>query len=159
MTTLITPEQVVALAFSDGEYLPSEVISRSLIMAAEERYLRPLAGAELCAAWQQGLHADLLNDFVLPALALGVRLLLQPRLRVRVGGCGVATASGEKWQNASEEAAAAAERVLRVEHRTLQKRLSNELERLYRRGELPEYDPRNNILNHCRIHGNLVQTL
>ena len=39
MTTLVTPREVIDLAFADGGYLPPEAIGTVDIAAAEARYL------------------------------------------------------------------------------------------------------------------------
>ena len=44
MTTLVTPREVIDLAFADGGYLPPEAIGTVDIAAAEARYLLPVTG-------------------------------------------------------------------------------------------------------------------
>lgn len=44
MKTLITPLQVLRLAFGEGEYLPPESVTEADIAAAERRYLVPVIG-------------------------------------------------------------------------------------------------------------------
>ena len=90
---LITPQEVLDRAFCSGEYLPPERISEELILAATERYIRPVTGVRLLEAMASGAHADLKSDFLLPALALGIRRLLVPELGLQVGACGLAAAS------------------------------------------------------------------
>ena len=48
MKNLITNEQVISLAFGDGEYLSPEVILDSDIASAAERYILPVP---LSIAW------------------------------------------------------------------------------------------------------------
>ncbi len=156
MNTLITPQEVRERAFAGGEYLPPENISENTILAAEERYLRPIAGGALCRKLAEGGYPELLGEFVAPALALCVKRLLLDSLRIQIGACGLAATAGQGWREASEEAVREARKSLGTEMRTLLQRLSDELER--RRGEIPEYDSEKNILNRCRIYGNLVQT-
>ena len=50
MTTLVTPREVIDLAFADGGYLPPEAIGTVDIAAAEARYLLPVTGPAL---WQK----------------------------------------------------------------------------------------------------------
>ena len=52
MTTLVTPREVIDLAFADGGYLPPEAIGTVDIAAAEARYLLPVTGPAL---WQLSL--------------------------------------------------------------------------------------------------------
>ena len=154
---LITPQEVLDRAFCSGEYLPPERISEELILAATERYIRPVTGVRLLEAMASGAHADLKSDLLLPALALGIRMLLVPELGLQVGACGLAAASGAGWRSADAQNVSRAEKSLKVRLKTLLGRLSDELER--RREEIPEYDSGQNILNRCRIYGDLVQIL
>lgn len=154
---LITPQEVCEKAFAGGEYMPPEAVSERTILAAQERYLRPVLGDALCRKLAAGDYAELLGEFVGPALACCVKRLMFPELRLQAGACGLAATAGAGWSEASEEAAAAALKSIRAQMRALLQRLSDELER--RRGEIPEYDPEKNVLNRCRIHGNLVQIL
>ena len=78
MKNLITNEQVISLAFGDGEYLSPEVILDSDIALAEDRYIVPVVGAELHQALLDGSYPTLLDDFVAPALAMAVRTVVQP---------------------------------------------------------------------------------
>ena len=43
-TNIITPSEVVAVAFSDGAYLPPEVIAEEDIAVAVERWIKPVVG-------------------------------------------------------------------------------------------------------------------
>ena len=79
MKNLITNEQVISLAFADGEYLSPEVVLDSDIASATSRYIIPIVGAELYEALLNGSHQSLLDDFVAPALAMAVRTMISPR--------------------------------------------------------------------------------
>lgn len=153
---LITPQEVLDLAFGSGEYLPPEAVSEESILAATERYVRPVAGGALLEAIASGAYPDLKTDYLLPVLALGVKRLLLPEFGVQTGACGLAATAGAGWRSAEPEAAARQEKSVKIRLKTLQRRLSDELER--RRSEIPEYDSGQNILNRCRIYGDLVQT-
>ena len=54
MTTLVTPREVIDLAFADGGYLPPEAIGTVDIAAAEARYLLPVTRAR--SARRSGRH-------------------------------------------------------------------------------------------------------
>lgn len=154
MKTLVTPEQIIASAFADGEYLPPEAITEADILAAEYRYLRPVAGEALCEALRGGSHPELLADYAAPALAAAVRLLIQPRLDVRCGAMGTLSPGGSQTEAAGDSRITALTKALRTRMRTLMRRLSDHLES----GAYPEYDPEQNILKHCTIDGNIIQT-
>ena len=89
MKNLITNEQVISLAFGDGEYLSPEVVLDSDIASATEQYIIPVVGAQLCEEMLNGAQRTLLNDYVAPALAMAVRTMIQPALNVRTGQGGL----------------------------------------------------------------------
>ena len=47
MNTLVTPLQVLKLAFGEGEYLPPEIIAEADIAGAEQRHIVPVVGRAL----------------------------------------------------------------------------------------------------------------
>ncbi len=159
MKTILTPQQVLNLAFAAGEYLPPDALSEPLIVAAEERYVRPLVGRSLYEKLLDGAYEEFSVHYVKPLAAVGVKRLLLPQLRLRACAGGVVTPKGEGWQSASEESFATADRALRSEIETLSRRLDAELRRLHAEGALEEYDPKENIRNRCRNHGGLLQIL
>lgn len=159
MKTILTPQQVLNLAFSAGEYLPPESLSETLIAAAEERYVRPILGRRLYERLLEGEHADFSSRYIKPLAAVGAKRLLLPQLRLRACPGGVVSPKTEGWQAASEESFHTADRALRAEIETLSRRLHEELERLHAEGSLPDYDPKENIRNRCRNHGGLLQIL
>ena len=81
---LITPQEVLDRAFCSGEYLPPERISEELILAATERYIRPVTGVRLLEAMASGAHADLKSDFLLPALCLFLKIRAQRVKKLQV---------------------------------------------------------------------------
>lgn len=155
-TLLITPQEVLDRAFGAGEYLPPECITEELILAAMERYLRPVTGPQLLDAVASGRYADLKEDYLLPVLALGVKTLLLPELEVQIGACGLAATAYAGWKSAEPEQADRALKSVKIRLKTLLRRLSDRLE--CRREEMPEYDSGQNVLNRCRIYGDFVQT-
>ena len=159
MQRLITPERVVELAFSEGEFLPRERISEPQILVAEERYLLPIVGQTLYEALGGGEYSEFCKEYVEPLLAYAVKSLLLPELRVWVGACGVAEPSGEGWESASEESFSTLLAGVKSHLKSLRRRLSRALEREHEAGRLPLYEPKANILNRCRIDGGFVQIL
>lgn len=155
MTTLITPSQVLRLAFGPGEYLTPESVATADIQAAEERYLVPVIGRRLHARLLAGDGADFARDYLWAAVALFTRALVQPRLDVRTGRCGTTAPRTSSAQPADEQACRRLQRALRTQGRTLLRRAAARLETL--RDEFPEYDPRENIFNRCATDGGFVQ--
>ena len=67
MTTLVTPREVIDLAFADGGYLPPEAIGTVDIAAAEARYLLPVTGPALWQKLAEGEYPTLREEFAAPA--------------------------------------------------------------------------------------------
>ncbi|MEG1982617.1 MAG: hypothetical protein RR037_02680 [Alistipes sp.] len=155
MANLITPQQAITLAFTDGEYLPAETISETLITAAEERHLVPVMGQVLYARLIAGAYPDL-KSLAAPAAALFTRLLLQPNLNIRTGRFGTTAPRSSSWEPAAEQSLNQATKALRRQAALHLRRLSRHLDA--HSADYPEYDPDTNILHHCTIHGDLIQT-
>ena len=156
MNTLITPQQVVDIAFAGSFYLSPQSIGSADIVAATARYVEPIAGRALIDALAEGKYAELLESYVVPALAFAVRALVQPALALRMGEGGLAAPRTESSTAPTSEATRALQRSVTKRARQHLHRLSDHLNNnasLY-----AEYDPKLNILNRCSIDGGLVQT-
>ena len=155
MKNLITNEQVISLAFGDGEYLSSEVILDADIAMAEERYILPVVGAELRKALLKGTYKTLLDDFVAPALAMSVRTMIQPALNVRTGQAGLQISSSLRADSSTKTAMQTLQKSLRLRRQALLRRLSNYLKN--HASEFSEYKPSCDILQKWSIDGGFVQ--
>lgn len=155
MNTLISPVQVLRLAFGDGEYLPPESVAASDIAAAEQRWIVPVIGQALYEKLLAGSYADFTAGFLAAPAALFTRLTLQSRLDIRTDRCGTTAPKSAYTQPADADARRALQRSLRSEARTLLRRAAAHL--AAHRSEYPEYDPENDIFNRCSTDGNLVQ--
>ena len=147
MKTLITPLQVLRLAFGDGEQLPPETVAETDIAGAEQRHIVPVVGRALYEKLLAGSYPDFRNEYLAAPAALFTRLAIQPRLDVRTGQCGT-SAPGETALRALRQG-------LRTQARTLLRRAAEHLRA--HRDEFPEYDPENDILNRCTTDGGFVQ--
>lgn len=155
MKNLITNEQVIALAFGDGEYLSPEIILDSDIALAEERYILPVVGAELREAMLNGTYKTLLDDFVAPALAMAVRTMIQPALNVRTGALGLQISSSLRADSSTKTAMQTLQKSLRLRRQALLRRLSNYLKK--HASVFPEYNPSHDAMQKCAIYGGYVQ--
>lgn len=155
MKNLITNEQVIALAFADGEYVSPEVILDSDIASAADRYILPVVGTELYEALLDGSYGTLLNDFVSPALAMAVRTMIQPALNVRTGQTGLHISSSLRADSSTKSAVQTLQKSLRLRRQALLRRLSNYLKK--HASEFPAYNPSNDLLQNCSIDGGYVQ--
>lgn len=154
MKPLISSQRVVELAFVDGEWCDPACIAPALVTTAVERYLRPVAGAELLAALAAGRYPELLDAYVAPALAWFVRLSLLPLAAVHTAPFGVVQPRTDRFVAATGRQTAAARRIVRTTARTLLRGLSRHL-RIHA-ADYPEYDPSADVLTRCSIHGDLV---
>lgn len=155
MKNLITNEQVISLAFGDGEYLSPEVILDSDIASASFRYIVPVVGSELYKALLNGDHRTLLEDFVAPALAFAVRTMIQPALNVRTGQLGLQISSSLRADSSTKSAMQTLQKSLRLRRQTLLKRLSDHLKN--HASEYPAYDPSRDAMQKCSTDGGFVQ--
>ena len=155
MKNLITNEQVISLAFGDGEYLSPEVILDSDIASAASRYIVPVVGTELYEALLDGSHTTLLDDFVAPALAMAVRTMIQPALNVCTGQAGLRISSSLRADSSTKRAMEMLQKSLRLRRQILLKRLSNYLKA--HASQFPTYDAESDILQHCTIDGGYIQ--
>ncbi len=155
MNTLITPVQVLRLAFS-GTALSPETVDEADIAAAEEHYVVPVIGRALYEKLLNGDYAPFRTGFLAKSVALFTRVLIQPRLDVRTEGCGTIAPKSAYAQPADDLARRRMRQALRQQAREL---LHRAVEHLAAHAiDFPEYDPDADIGNRCSIHGNLIQT-
>lgn len=154
MKTLISTAEAVEAGFADAEYMPPEAIAQSDIAAAERRYLLPVIGHALYGRMIEGGYAALKEEYVAPALAACVRVMVQPLLAARCGACGVVAPAGDGMQSVDEVQRAELMKALRRRAREMVARMSDYLES--HAAEYAEYDPEKNILNRCTIYGDIV---
>lgn len=154
MKTLVTPRQVVDLAFADGGYLPADTISEADIAAAETRFLLPVTGAALWQVLIAGKYPSLSEDYAAATAAFAVRLSVQPALDIRAGAGGTTVPQSSCFRPPSQEQLAAARRSLRTRFSTLLAALSTHLDE--HADDYPEYDPEQNVLHRVLIAGGIV---
>lgn len=155
MKTLITPLQVLRLAFGEGEYLPPETITEADIAAAEQRYLVPVIGRALYEKLLGGSYAEFRTAYLAAPAALFTRVAIQPRLDIRTGQCGTTAPKSAYGQPAGDAARNSCRRALLAQARTLLRRAAEHLR--VHRAEFLEYDPENDIFNRCTTDGGFVQ--
>ena len=155
MNNIISTSQVIELAFTDGGYIPPEVVSEADIRAATERWVKPVVGRELLQRVAEGSYVQLKNDYIAPVIALYTRLLVQPKLNVMssFGGLTSAHSSSRKASDSSsrKELQGAVKRDAQSLLRALSDYLNENEERFaeYKKGE--------NVLNRCCTDGGFVQ--
>lgn len=155
MKTLISPAQVLRLAFSEGGYLPPETLTETDIAAAEHRYLRPVLGAALHERLLTGAEPAFTADYAAPCAALAVRLLVGRRLDLHVTRLGTLAPKSDRGAPPGEEPLCGRQRALQRELRTLLDRAAEYLEA--HAPQFPDYDPDANPLKRCSTDGGFVQ--
>lgn len=128
--TIIQPDRVLALAYSDAPYTPLQMITPAAIIAAQQKYIQPVVGKEMIEALLEDRYIPLFEDFVAPALALYVRFV--------VDGPGAPN-----------------HKSILQRAREMNRRLSDHLEE--NKSKYPEYETVNNILKRCTLGGGFVQ--
>lgn len=157
MKTLISPTQVLRLAFGETEYLPPQSIRTADIAAAEERYVVPVIGRALHQSLLGGQYPDFTEEYLSAPTALFTRVVVQPQLEIRTGRCGATAPRPPEGQPPDTAARRALMRSLRAQARTLLRRAAGHL--AAHPAQFPDYEPENNTLNRCSTDGNLVQIL
>lgn len=155
MKNIITNEEVIELAFGDGEYVSPDVVGDADIAAAAIHYIIPVVGAELYEEMLEGSHPTLRNDFVAPALAMAVRTMIQPALNVRTGQGGLHIPSSARSDTSIKTTTLALQKSLCRRRQVLLRRLSNHLRN--HPSEFPSYKANEDAMQKCRIDGGYVQ--
>ncbi|MBR2326037.1 MAG: hypothetical protein IKA49_01605 [Alistipes sp.] len=153
---LISAEQVISLAFGDGEYISAAVVGDADIASAEARYILPIVGESLYEELHDGEHESLLAEYVAPALAMAVRCMLQPALNVRTGMGGLSVSTSMRSDSSTKSAIEQLQRSLVKRRQMLLRRLSDYLKQ--HAEEFPSYDESADAMQRCRIDGGYVQT-
>ena len=155
MKQIITQSEVKALAFSDGEYLQSEVIAKMDIDAAIEQWILPVAGEGVLEAAAEGRYEEFTESYLKPTIAAFTRCLVQSRLNTVTGHAGLAVPVGSYHKAADADARRELMHSLTVRAKALRQAMSEYLES--HAGEMSEYDPKKNVLNRCSCYGGIVQ--
>lgn len=151
---IVTPAEVVRLAFADGGYVSPEAIGEADIEAAVRRWVEPVAGRGVCRAVAGGRYPEA-REYLAAAAAACTRLEVQPRLNVTTGQAGLTQPLGLFAEAAAESARIELMRSLRVQAHAMLCRLTEYLDE--NAASIPEYDPRANVLKRCFTYGGLVQ--
>ena len=153
MKCLITPEDVLKIAFCEAEYIRPTTISNTDIEVATNRYILPIVGHDLVVSLLNGQYPTLLEHYVAPALAFAVRHTVQPTLNLRTADSGLLSPRTENHTAPQQSAVEAYSTSIKSRMRELLCRLSDHLNG----GSYAEYNHKSNILNRCSIDGGFVQ--
>lgn len=152
--TLITPTDVVNLAFGGATNLRPEDVSEATIVAAQRKYLLPVFGAAFMDEMIGNEHPDLVRECIAIALALYVKRLLLPVLAARVGMAGVVRYVGEGYTEVDEETFA---RLLRRTKADADAIVDTAVEFVELNAEsYPSYRPADNVRHRVNIDSGIV---
>ncbi len=152
---IISAEEILSEAFTDGEYIAADVIAQSDIIAAIERWITPITGPELLSAVEAGGYSEFASQYLKPAIAAYTRLEIQPRLNVATGQLGLSLPRTSYNKVADESMRQELMTALKRRAHTLRRRMSNYLEE--HASTMPEYDPKRNLLKRCCCDGGIMQ--
>ena len=155
MNTLLSPQEAYNLAFTPDENLSPNNISTSDIKATELLFIKPYIGAALYEKLLSG-HYPELRQALLPPIAFYLRQAIQPRLDVHTDRLGTSTPHSDATHRTSVEACRLQKLAFRRVARLLRRDVLDFLEQ--HTDAYPEFQPMENPLKHCSIHGNIVQT-
>lgn len=150
MKSLVSPEEVVSVAFAADYVITSSNITSLDVLATESRFLCPLLGSALYDRLLAGAYPELLSDYVIPQVAAWTRYVVEPVLSERC--------DYDRSRDYSE-ADYKMNRQLLLQLRSTAQAMSRRLtDYLNANAEsIPEYDADANPLNHCMMYGDVVQ--
>lgn len=151
MNSLITPQEVTLIAFSPTEQITPSSIIESKIIAAEEKFIRPVLG-KLVDALKEGKYPELLNDYIKPALAYYVRYSIIPDLSLKLNSIGAQTAFTAHSNAATDRQRSE----MRMQAKDDADALLSKALRHIVEGEYPEYEARKDVRNKIIIKGGLI---
>ena len=134
---LISPAEVLELAFPSNQYLPEDMILPAKIDTAQYRFLKPAFG-NFYACLVNEQYESFLNRFVKPALAFYVRYLIIDDLCASTGTSGVLQTETDYAESASEKNMEKVKRQAKEDADTLLRQALDYLED--HAEQFPEYD-------------------
>lgn len=97
---IITPQEVVGIAFAANSNFKAEAINEHIIHIAEVKYLRPALGAEL---YENLANYPELVDRLKPALAFFVKCGIMPSIAINMGNGGLALSNPQYMTTATDK--------------------------------------------------------
>lgn len=158
MKTLVSPAEVLAVAFGTTHTLRESDVPEHTILAAERKFLRPVLGEELyeklTAEEPTSTDRAFVENYLKTPLALYVASLLLPTIALQVGAAGVVRVAGESFRAVDERSVMRLCRRLRSDAGAL---LDSATDYLAAHPELfPLYDPEENIRERTLLKGGIV---
>lgn len=150
MKSLVTPDEVISVAFAADYVITSSNITTLDILATESRFLCPLLGTKLYESLLAGNYPELLDDYVIPQVAAWTRYVVEPVLAERCD-----YDRNKDYSEADYKMNRQLLLQLRSTAQAMSRRLTDYLNA--NAASIPEYDVDANPLNHCMMYGDVVQ--
>lgn len=150
---LISPEEVLEIAFGTPEGLRPELVGDVRIETAQLKYLKPVFGA-LYDRLGEEAYAPFVTDYLKLPLALYIKALTIDNAAVTIGAMGVTQTETGYAVPGSPGQLARLRQQTRTEADILLRKAVEEVERHPER--FPGYDPRENILNRISCRGGVA---
>lgn len=160
MKLLITPAEVMKIAFGTTHTLHDEAIPSHTILAAQRRLLRPIIGAALYDQLTlddeaaPAHFATLVDDYLKTPLALYVASLLLPTIAAKVGSMGVVKLSGEGIEPVEKQTLRRVCRRLRADANALMDVATDYL--AHNRELFPLFNPNDDVRQRVSLTGSLL---
>lgn len=103
MKTLITPKEVIEIAFPENSNINEESISYMNIHIAERKHLIAAFGNELYDALYENRYAQFVQKFIKPALAYYVKCEIMPALAISMSNSGIALTNPQYMTTATDK--------------------------------------------------------
>lgn len=153
MNTLISPDEVIEIAFAGCEPIDKSAIDISLIMTAEQKFIRPVVG-KLYDSLLEGKYPEFVCEQIKAPLALYVKFLALALLSFRIGNMGVGQQRTDSFEPCSPAEQTRLAANIRTSATALIRRAVDHIESAPER--YPEYDRSENVLHKVRIDGGII---
>lgn len=150
---LITPGEVVSLAFAADTGLTADSISDAVIVSCQEKFIKPVVNG-LYTVLLEGSYPEFTEDYIKPALAWFVKASAVTDIAYSFGDLGITILKGTNLEACSRTELDIIRKTIKKEAMTLLRRAVVYLEE--NAAAFPEYDPQENILNRVTIGSQFV---
>lgn len=158
MKRLVSPAEVLTIAFGTTHTLRESDVPEHTILAAERKFLRPVLGGELfdklTAEESAATDRTFVENYLKMPLALYVASLLLPTIALQVGAAGVVRVAGESFRAVDERSIVRLCRRLRSDAGVL---LDSAADYLAAHPDLfPLYRPEANVRERISLKGGVI---
>ncbi|MBO7299986.1 MAG: hypothetical protein J6U53_01085 [Tidjanibacter sp.] len=158
MKTILTPAEVLTIAFGTTHTLREGDVPEHTILATQRKFLRPVLGEamfeEVVGDSPSADIQELTARYLKTPLALYTASLLLPTIAMQVGAAGVVRVAGESFRAVDNRALSRLSRRLRSDASALLDSATDYL--ASHPDRYPLYDPKENIRERILLKGGIV---